>query len=682
MIRKQMPALRFLSITILLILVSSIVFNIHPFVFTALAQANRFTVRSNSSADINQADDKLSLREAILLSEGNLGRLLTIAEQVQVTGTPGEGKNHFIFLETDVQLDTILPEIKHEKTIIASATRERKVIDGRGMVVAGLHVSASDFTIGSIEFRNFLREGLSIATKTVADPRLFMTDLKFNKAQRGLAISASNPGKMDFTLSNSEFENLNLQALTLSASVGGDYEFRGNIFGNPLKKLGVETAAKLTFGRGAGDITVSYTGNTHATERGTGSFFEELQHNGAIKWQIENNHWLGGQTGLDTRFLLKGEKNFSNNEYSLHTKAGFTLKTMPIAGVTLKINLDTESMKNNAIGWNLDVRGNVEMTTRLFEILDNTAGVDGFIRAGASGFWRDRDSRYEANVDIGVRLFAVGAVSFDLFYRHDFLEGNGKGMHFKRFKDSVFIEDSTIISNQEEGLIVEDSHIVVKKSTINENGKSGLVFDDSDVEIELSTIVSNGQSGVALQKSDAIIETSLICFNALDGINIQGNSHVSAFTDIIDRNGDIEVRNLSRNYVNATDNDWGPITQDEMDHKPYPSNILRLYDVFDSASRGFVEYAGWQRPGVGCSQLSRTPTPTETPTPTVTPTVPITPTMPFPTTTAVPTATVTPTRTPTTTLSPSLTPTVTPTRTLTPTLSPTTTPTISISPGP
>ncbi|MBI4130102.1 right-handed parallel beta-helix repeat-containing protein [Candidatus Roizmanbacteria bacterium] len=663
-------------IVLLLFLLITILIGLSFIVFPVFAQTTRFTARSNSSEDTNISDDKLTLREAILFSEGNLGRILSAAEQNQVSGTAGEGKNHFIFLEADVQLDSILPEIKHEKTIIASATRGRKVIDGRGTIVTGLRVTASDFTIGSIEFRNFLREGLNIATKTVEDPKLFMSDLKFNKAERGLAISATNPGKMDFVLSNSEFENLTVTGLTISASVGGDYEFRGNIFGNPLKKLGVETAAKLTFGRGAGNIKVTYTGNTHATEQGTGSFFEEIQHNGAIKWEIENNHWLGGQTGLDTRFLLEGEKNFSTNEYKFHTKAGFTLKTMPARGVTLKLNLDTEAMKNNGTGWNLDVRGNVEMTTRLFEILDNKAGVDGFVRAGAAGFWRDRDSHYEANVDIGIRLLAVGGVSFDLFYRHDFIEGNGRGVQFKRFKDSIFIEDSTIIGNKNEGLILEDSHVNVKNSTINVNGKSGFDTKDSELEIELSRIIANGQSGIALKKSDAIIQTSIICFNKLDGINIKGDSNVAAFTDIIDRNGDIEIRNLSRNYVNATENDWGPITQDEMDHKPYPSNISRLFDVFDSPGRGFIEYAAWQRPGIGCSQISPTPTTTTTPTPT--PTVTVIPTISLPSVTPSPTITITPTRTPTVTPTSVLTPTLT----ITPTQTPTPSPTFSLSPTP
>ncbi len=644
-----------LSVTILVVLILYSIFNLNPRVFTAFAQTNNFTARVNGNQDNNIADNKLTLREAILLSEGNLGRLLTTAEQVQVLGTPGEGKLHFIFLEVDVQLDGILPEIKHDGTIISSATRSRKVIDGRGNVVRAIFVTAKKFDIGSIEFRNFLREGLHIVAQKGDDPNFHLTDLKFLNARKGLVLNASNKGKMDFTLSDSEFENLNVYGLELNASVGGDYEFRGNKFGNPLKKLGVETAAKLSFGQGAGDISVTYSGNVHATTRGRGSFFEEIQHTGKIKWEILNNQWLGGQTGLETRFLLEGEKNFSDNQYNLHSKAGFTLKTMPLQGVALKINLDSESMKQNGTAWQLDVRGNVELSTRLFEVLENTAGVDGFIRAGATGFWKDRDSRFEANIDIGVRLLAIGGVSFDLFYQHDLIQNNGRGMQFKRFKDSIHLDDTTIISNKNEGIEVLDSHVVIKNSTIDVNGKSGLVFKDSDVEIELSRIVSNGQSGIAIQKSDALIITSLICFNKLDGINIKGNSEVDAFTDIIDRNGDIEIRNLSPNYVNATENDWGPITQQEMDHKPYPSNISRLFDVFDSPGRGFIEYAGWKRPGVGCSGISPTititPTPSTTPSPIITLAPPLSPTL-----TNTPTSTLTPTITLTTTISLSPTP--------------------------
>lgn len=581
--------------------------------------ANSVSIQVNGSNDTTDADDKITLREAILLVEGKLQHALTAQERALISGNFQNAQHFNILLATDVTLESQLPDITTDNVVVESIGKTRRVIDGQNKAAIGLHVKAAHFDASTIEFRNFTEEEIHIESPAAKDHDFTILGVKFTDGKKGLVIKgpdvqAAGKAKMHVVLADNEFTNLKDTGLTVHSSVKGDYDFRHNHF----EKLDVQVAALLQLGGGTGNITVDYTGNTHSTKNGIGSTFEELNHNGHIKWEIDHNEWIGGKIGLETHFSVEGQKNFSNNQYKLQTNAGLVLKTNPINNVLLKVNLDTEAMKFNNIGWSLDVKGRTEISTRLFDIVDNKVGVDGFVAAGGTGFWKDKGSKYNVNAEIGIRILSVGGIGFDLFYSHDFINSNGKkGFDVRGFHDSLFIDHSEILSNGRNGIAVDDTH--------------------------------------------TNIVTSTICFNGEDGIHITGDSHVTANRDIIDVNGPPDVNNLSDNPVDATSNDWGPVTADEMNHKPYPSNISVIFDVFDDSTQGFVAYAQWANPGVGCRPTS--PTPTLTPTPTVSPSPTVTPTVPLPS----PTNTPTPTSTPSPTLTPSAVPTLIPSISVSPT---------------
>lgn len=604
------------------------------FVYPVYA-AKSVSIVVNSGEDTTVADDKITLREAILILEGKLKHTLTAQEQALIIGDLEKAKYFTILVDADVTLESQLPDITKDHTVIVSKGRQRRIIDGQKKVAIGFNVKAAHFDAATLEFRNFTQEEIHIEPAAAKDHDFTILGVKFTDGKKGLVFKgpgfqAAGKGKMRINIVDNEFTNLSDTGLSVHTSIPGDYDFRNNHF----DKLDVLTAVKLEMGGGAGDLTVSYLGNTHSTKNGIGSTFEELTHTGKIKWEIERNEWIGGKIGLSTRFSLNGEKNFSNNTYKLQTNAGIVLKTNPINNVLLKISLDTETIKLNNIGWSLDVKGRTEISTRLFDVVENKFGVDGFVAAESRGFWKDRGSKYNLNAEIGVRIITVGAVGFDLFYSHDFFNSNGKrGIDVRGFRDSLKIDHSEILSNGKNGIVVDDTH------------------------------------------SDIV--TSIICFNGEDGIHITGDSNVRAKNDIIDVNGPYDINNLSDHPVDATGNDWGPVTADEMNRKPYPSNISVIFDTFDDSSQGFVAYAKWANPGKGCQPVSPTPTPTDTgtPTPTSTP-------IPTPTSISTPTSTPTPTPSPSSTPSPTTTPTNTPTPSNTPTPTQTATPTPSQSISP
>ncbi len=262
------------------------------------------------------------------------------------------------------------------------------------------------------------------------------------------------------------------------------------------------------------------------------------------------------------------------------------------------------------------------------------------------------------------------------------------GKHGLASSDSQLeVADSTLDSNKKNGLNLKKSVSTITGSDISNNKGNGLEHTDLKLEVQNSTILFNGKNGVAIDQSPAVVQTSLICFNKQDGVNVQGDSDVNASTDIIDQNGAYEVRNLSPNYLSAVSNGWGPITADEMNRKPYPSNISVIFDVFDDPSKGFVEYAGWS--SEGCTPTTSTPTPTATPTATATETATsiVTPTRtrtPTTTSPSSPTRTLTsvPSSTPPSTVTPSRTNTPMPTKTATNVPTPSSTPSQTNTPFP
>jgi hypothetical protein len=345
---------------------------------------------------------------------------------------------------------------------------------------------------------------------------------------------------------------------------------------------------------------------------------------------VDRNIWSEGLAGLVAQFSVAGEKMLADNMYEFHTSAGFIFRARPLPGTTLVVGINGDAYEDNATGFRFDLAGKVEISTRLLTALDNKIAADAFIGATARGSWHDSESEYAANLELGLRVVSVGGVRFDLFLEHDLIHGNFRGGHFRGLDRSLIVRDTSVIGNEDHGFFLKNTRAVIEESffdgnqgnglalrnsrvtvtgtQINENGKSGIDSYLTRLAVQGSVIVGNGASGARLDNSIANIIATLICSNALDGIHARRNTRVSAMGDIIDQNGEFEVRNNSPHTIVARSNDWGPATAEEMDSKPVFSNISRLFDVFDSPGRGLIDYNNWVSPGVGCSP-SPTPSP-------------------------------------------------------------------------
>ncbi|MDP9291969.1 MAG: right-handed parallel beta-helix repeat-containing protein, partial [Verrucomicrobiota bacterium] len=414
---------------------------------------------------------------------------------------------------------------------------------------------------------------------------------------------------MKFNLLDCKFADVSDTAFSVKSVLSGEYNFNGNT----LEKLDAKVAAKIGLGGDAGDIEVNYGGNSHSTKKGTASAFEEFQHDGKINWHIDGNLWHDSKIGVDAKFGVEGEKNFSNGTYEAHTKAGLEMRINAFSSGTIKVGVDGDAFLRSKKGFGCDVAGHVEFNLRALTLLDDQVGFDFFGRGNASGSLTDSAMNCKNSAQVGIRLNLAKGVKFEFFYQQGKFEHNARAFDVRDVPDPITIDGCTIVDNTGDAVVAEDSQVFVKGSTISSNDGSGIVlkkcevniesssFDvngdrgllgsDSRIHVQTSEFISNGTSGLNLRDCDAEIITSLICFNRLDGIQINGDSDVSATTDIIDANGPFEIRNNSPNYVFAVSNGWGPINADEMNRKPYPSNISHIFDVFDDPSRGFVEYA-------------------------------------------------------------------------------------------
>jgi hypothetical protein len=174
-----------------------------------MAQDTGSIIVTNSAADTNERDEKLTLREAVMLSEGTLDPLdLDDTERAQiVTGTPGKGKGDEIKVDVDpVVLTRALPDITDDDTTIVGTGARRRTIDGGNKLAVGLMVKARRFAAENVRLENFTEgDGMKIAPQAATtDLSYRLQKLQFFRTQRGLVIEARGSAKMNYTLADIE----------------------------------------------------------------------------------------------------------------------------------------------------------------------------------------------------------------------------------------------------------------------------------------------------------------------------------------------------------------------------------------------------------------------------------------------------------------------------------------------
>jgi len=89
------------------------------------------------------------------------------------------------------------------------------------------------------------------------------------------------------------------------------------------------------------------------------------------------------------------------------------------------------------------------------------------------------------------------------------------------------------------------------------------------------------------------IDGNQVYHNARYGISLQVSEAVSLTNNSLDDNFVASLYNNSTHAIDARGNWWGVDTLNEINSGVNPQNISAIYDVFDNAARGEVDYSDW-----------------------------------------------------------------------------------------
>ena len=130
---------------------------------------------------------------------------------------------------------------------------------------------------------------------------------------------------------------------------------------------------------------------------------------------------------------------------------------------------------------------------------------------------------------------------------------------------------------------------------------TGVSVYSSAVKIDSSSIIGNNNTGISVSSNFdnaskmTVIEHSTITGNNGDGIILREYGQVIANYNNLYGNGGPEFSNQAAhtNEINARFNWWGDEATAQMNEGKNPKNIDEIYDEYDDASKGFVNYSGW-----------------------------------------------------------------------------------------
>jgi hypothetical protein len=142
---------------------------------------------------------------------------------------------------------------------------------------------------------------------------------------------------------------------------------------------------------------------------------------------------------------------------------------------------------------------------------------------------------------------------------------------------AAMVLNNTIQKNQGLGLRVSGKILPVVKGNVIEGNGSGSEFEYTDVN-------TSGEFEV----SGNAIRTSMG-----PGVRILGQSQPLIRGNDLDGNGGYAVENQTSKAIDARNNWWGVGTSAEMANGANPKQITKIFDRYDDAGKGFVNYGGW-----------------------------------------------------------------------------------------
>ena len=133
------------------------------------------------------------------------------------------------------------------------------------------------------------------------------------------------------------------------------------------------------------------------------------------------------------------------------------------------------------------------------------------------------------------------------------------------------------------GVHLVDSKALIENNVFEHCGAFGILCRGSSPEIYSNTIRDTLSRGIAIAGKDS---------RPIIGGSREKANHFAS--------NEYSIYHQSRNDIDATWNDWGFETTDEMEQKGYPADILTILDNRDNvkgtAELGAVDYRNWIRP--------------------------------------------------------------------------------------
>ncbi|MEW5925177.1 MAG: right-handed parallel beta-helix repeat-containing protein, partial [Candidatus Zixiibacteriota bacterium] len=183
-----------------------------------------------------------------------------------------------------------------------------------------------------------------------------------------------------------------------------------------------------------------------------------------------------------------------------------------------------------------------------------------------------------------------------------------------RANDPVLVNNCLVTGNMGYGFYAEYAEGLIDSSIFSFNGGTGIYLRySSQLSVSHNLVSNNNGAGINTYSSTSFIDSCIITGNlGTGGLIASTNGSSDSLIPIVRHcelygNAGYDLMNYSycdNCELDAKANWWGDITTAEMNSGGNPKNIAKIFDGFDNATYGYVNYSNW----VGCTESGVTGT--------------------------------------------------------------------------
>ena len=178
-----------------------------------------------------------------------------------------------------------------------------------------------------------------------------------------------------------------------------------------------------------------------------------------------------------------------------------------------------------------------------------------------------------------------------------------------RSNSAVEITGNTVENMRDYGIFVNNNHTRtearIEGNTVKGNGQAGLRVYGRVLPVVTGNTFDGHRGGLILTYTDsttsgefevsgnAIGSSSGITSTGGYGVRIEEYAQPNINGNDLDGRGGYVIDNQTNKEIDAKNNWWGEVITQEMATGENPKNLLKVYDKYDDANKGFVNYGGW-----------------------------------------------------------------------------------------